>query len=277
MQRLLQMASLVSMMTVLVALTSVAAYAQNSGIGLNPGRLEVEMRAGQEKTVGFQIESAPSDHPVRGRLILTLTDWKINPDTSVAYTEPGTLPDSAAGWVVFSPSAISVTSGQTQLVRVTVKVPAGTAPGVYRTGIFVQERPPAALPEPGQNVVFFRFRYLFSLYVIVPPVSTQPEVTDIRVSPDRRGLRVTCEMKNAGTRHVRPYVTWILRDQMGNPLFSYKNQEATVLLPKSTIREPVLLRGVAPGQYEVEVLVDFRDGGPIQSLKSEIRVASTDQ
>lgn len=264
-------------MTVLAVLASASAYAQNSGIGLNPGRLEVEVRAGEEKTVSFRIESPPSERPVRGRLLLTLTDWQINSDTSVTYTEPGALLDSASGWVVFSPSAVSITSGQTQLVRVTAKVPAGTAPGVYRTGIFVQERPPAAPPEPGQNVVFFRFRYLFSLYVIVPPVTAQPEVTDIRVSPDPQGLRITCEMKNAGTRHVRPYITWILRDETGKELFSAKNQEATVLLPKSTIQEPVLLRGIAPGKYEVEAMVDFRDGGPIQALKSEIRVPSSDR
>src|SRR2546425_7897725 len=127
----------------LVALAPLHAHADNAGLGLNPGRVEVEVMPGEEKTVSFRIDSPPSEQLVRGHLLLSLTDWKINQDTSVTYFDPGSLQDSAAKWVVFSPSSLSIDSGHSELVRVTVRVPEGTTPGVYRAGIFVQERPPA--------------------------------------------------------------------------------------------------------------------------------------
>jgi hypothetical protein len=146
--------------TMLVGIAAISAHADNGGLGLNPGRSEVEVMPGQERTIGFRIDSPASQQPVRGHLLLSLTDWKIDTDTSVSYTDAGTLPDSSAKWVTFSPSALSIESGQSQLVRVTVKVPEGTKPGVYRSGIFVQERPPATPAKTGEHVVTFRFRYL---------------------------------------------------------------------------------------------------------------------
>jgi hypothetical protein len=256
----------------LVAISAVGAHAENGGLGLNPGRAEVEIMPGQEKTIGFHIDSPASEQPVRGHLLLTPTDWKIDADTSVSYTEPGTQPDSAAKWMVFSPSAVSIQSGQSQLVRVTVKVPEGTAPGVYRSGIFVQERPPATPPNKGEHLVMFRFRYLFSLYVIVGPVEGRGQFSDLRSIPERQGARLIFELKNSGSRHVRPYIDATIRDDAGKVVASMKRQEATVLLPHATNNEPVSVTDLAPGKYEIEAQVDFQDGRPIQAIKRVIEV-----
>src|SRR5215831_1504193 len=145
--------------------------AQTAGLGLRPMRLEMEAIPGKSKTASFVIESPPSDADVRGRLILSLTDWAISEDTSVKYYDAGTQPKSASPWIVFSPSDLTIGSGQQRLVRVTANVPEGTAPGVYTSAIFVQERPPARLPRKGEQLVYFRFRYVVTLYVIVQPVS----------------------------------------------------------------------------------------------------------
>src|SRR5437870_6714977 len=126
-----------------VALISFACFeaaAQTAGLGLDPGRMEITIKPGQEKTIGFTIDSPFSEVPVRGRLLLSLSDWNVNEDTSIAYAEAGSSKNSAAPWVVFSPAGLTISSGQKQLVRVTVRVPPQTAPGEYRTAIFVQER-----------------------------------------------------------------------------------------------------------------------------------------
>ena len=55
-----------------------------------------------------------------------------------------------------------------------------------QTGIFLQERPPAAPPGKDQHLIYLRFRYVFSLYVVVQPVVKQAELlnkTDIVMSP----------------------------------------------------------------------------------------------
>ncbi len=98
-----------------------------TGMGLNPSRAEVEILPGTEKTLAFEIESPPSNSPVRGRLLLSSTDWTISEDGAVQFPDPGTLPDSASRWIVFSPSAVSISSGQKQMVRVTVSVPEKTS------------------------------------------------------------------------------------------------------------------------------------------------------
>jgi P pilus assembly chaperone PapD len=252
---------------------SYSAGGKNAGLGLNPARLEVEVNPGAEKTVAFRIESPPSDTPVQGRLILSVTDWNIDERENVSYADPGSLPNSASQWIIFSPSTVSISSGETHLVRVTAKVPESAQPGVYRTGIFVQERPPAAPASKGEHLLYFRFRYVFTLYVIVPPVAGKGELQDVRIVSDREGLALLYEMKNLGSRHVRPRVGWAIRDGEQKEILSAKNKETTVLLPFATMTVRIPIAGrLLPGQYELDAQVDFNDGGYVQAIKRSVQV-----
>ena len=249
--------------------------AQTAGLGLDPGRMEVEMKPGQEKTIAFTIDSPPSEIPVRGRLLLSLTDWDVNQDTSISYTEPGTMKNSASPWVVFSPSAVSISSGQKQMVRVTVRVPQQTAAGLYRTAIFVQERPPAAAPQSGEQLLYIRFRYVFFLYVVIPPVSLEPALADLRLIPGGDGLHIVCDLANHGSRHVRPLITVSIRNSHKDEIKLVRNYEGTVLLPFSTIREAFRLKdNLTPDVYEISAQVDFQDNGPLQSMHRTVDLSS---
>ena len=62
------------------AVAALPAWAGTAGLALEPGRLEIEVKPGVQKTVSFQIESPPSDEAVRGRLLLSLTDWDLSED-----------------------------------------------------------------------------------------------------------------------------------------------------------------------------------------------------
>jgi P pilus assembly chaperone PapD len=244
-----------------------------AGLGLNPARIEVEINPGGEKTVGFRIESPLSDTPVQGRLMLSVTDWNIDERAHVSYADPGSQPNSASPWIIFSPGAINIRSGETHLVRVTAKVPDSARPGVYRTGIFVQERPPAAQANPGEHLLYFRFRYVFTLYVIVPPVVGKGELQDVRIVSDREGVALLYEMKNLGSRHVRPRLGWAIYDGSQREILSGKNKESTVLLPFAamTVRVPIA-DSLLPGQYDLDAQVDFSDGGYIQAFKRSVQI-----
>src|SRR5881296_1578225 len=154
--------------------------AQTAGLGIRPMRLEMEALPGQEKTASFMIEAPPSESPVSGRLILSLSDWRIAEDTSVTYHDPGSQPNSAAAWITFSPTDLTIVSNQNRLVRVTARVPESAQPGVYTSALFVQERPPVTPPKRGQQLLYFRYRYVVTVYVIVAPVTRQGELTDLR-------------------------------------------------------------------------------------------------
>lgn len=249
--------------------------ARTAGLGLNPARIEVEILPGGEKTVGFRIESPPSDAPVQGRLMLSLTDWNIDEQANVSYLDPGSLPDSACPWIVFSPAAVNISSGESQLVRITVRVPESARPGVYRSGILVQERPPATPPKPGEHVLYFRFRYAFTLYVIVPPVAGRGELLDVRLEEGAGGVALVCRMQNTGSRHVRPRISWSIRDGEQQPVAVLKNKESTVLLPFSTVTVRFPVAGsLPPGRYEIDAQVDFNDGGSLQAARRAVLLAA---
>lgn len=231
---------------VLGALLGAEAAAQTGGLGLEPARLEVEMAAGGEKTVAFQILTSPSDQVLRGRLLLSLTDWNIKEDGSAVYTDPGTQPNSASAWIVYSPAAVTVSSGEGHMVRVTITVPAETPPGDYRTAIFIQERPPATPPKPGERLIYLRFRYVFTLYVMVPPISGRGELADIRIQNDSSGSSLVFELINHGSRHLRPYVSWSVRNADQQEVSAVKQHETTVLLAGAVLKEPIPM-GPCPG------------------------------
>ena|SRR6266566_5151824 len=107
----------------LLLLSGLRGHSQTAGLGIHPGRIEVEMQPGSQKTISFEIESPPSDQPVRGRLLLSLTDWDLNRAGSLAFFEPASQSSSAAPWIEFSPAALTISSGQKHTVRVTVTLP----------------------------------------------------------------------------------------------------------------------------------------------------------
>ena len=259
---------------VLVVALCLPAWAGTAGLALQPGRLEIEVKPGAQKTVSFEIESPPSDEAVRGRLLLSLTDWDLSEDGALTFQEPASQKMSAAPWITFTPAAISIASGEKYLARVTVDVPAGTQPGVYRAGIFVQERPSAAPPKPGDHNILFRFRYMEVLYVIVGPVAARPSLVDAGLEPIGPKLQIVCKMKNEGSGFVRPYITWTLRSESHQVVAQMKSHEVTILLPMVALSERYPLETISPGKYELSVAVDFRDDGPVQSIVRTVEIAA---
>jgi len=258
----------------LIGTFSGSANAQTAGLGIRPMRLEMEVVPGKSKTASFVIESPPSDVDVRGRLILSLTDWVIHEDTSVAYIEAGSQARSASPWIVFSPTDVTISSGQERLVRLTANVPAGTPPGVYTSALFVQERPPARTPKEGERLIFFRFRYVVTIYVIVQPVSGKGEIADFQLIRDAKGVQLVCLLKNTGTRHIRPIISWFLRSG-AEELVAEKNVETTVLLPSASTKETLTVpMPLDAGEYEIEAQVDFHDGQPLQTIKRKVDLVS---
>ena len=248
--------------------------AQAPVFAINPMMMEVEVNPGVEKTISFEVAGAPSADPERGFLVLSLTDWKVQEDGSSYMSEPGSQEGSASPWVTFSPSSFALEAGRSRLVRVTMKVPEGTASGIYRTALFVQERPPATPPPPGSRIFFVRVRYVFTLYVIVPPVASHPEFVNLELDANAQPPNLICEMKNTGNRHARPSVAWTLRRAGSAEVLARGKYESTVLMPTATLREAHALAGVglSSGRYEIDAVVDFQDKQPQQSLTRTFEV-----
>jgi len=204
--------------------------------------------------------------------LLSLTDWDLREDGSLVFQDPSSLKASAAPWITFTPAAISIASGEKHLVRVTLDVPADTPPGVYRAGIFVQERPPAAPPKAGDHNILFRFRYMETLYAIVGPVAARPSLTDAALETTGQNMQIVCKMKNDGTGFVRPRVTWSLRSGSNELVAEVKSHDATILLPQVTLSERFPLDNLFAGKYELTMAVDFQDDGPVQTMVRTVEI-----
>jgi hypothetical protein len=250
-----------------LAVLAAPGLAQSIAFDIRPSRLEAEVSPGTEKTVGFHVQTAATAAPSRETLVMESMDWTVSEDGSLNYSAPGTLKDSASLWMQFSPAAFALLPNMNQLVRITVTVPPNTPPGSYRTGMFVQERPPATPPDVKGPHVILRVRYAFFLYVIVPPAKAQAELTSIEVEIQGETVRLQYAMKNTGNLHTRPLVRWAVKNAQGEIVGTRGEHEATVLLPRSTMRESVRFAApLPPGTYQLAVLVDFGDGEPLQSM-----------
>jgi hypothetical protein len=83
-----------------------------------------------------------------------------------------------------------------------------------------------------------------------------------------------CVLKNAGSRHARPYITWSIRGEDQQLIGSMKQYEATVLLPFSSITERFPIENLLPGKYEITAQADFQDNGPLQSITRTVELPS---
>jgi hypothetical protein len=235
-------------------------------------RQDVELAPGTEKTVAFEVKAGSSATGDRGRLIVSLTDWRVEEDGALTFSKTESEPASASSWIDFSPAALTIEPGRTQLVRVTIAVPPKTAPGTYGTALFVQERAAATAPEDGVRAIFVRVRFAYVLFVVVTPASPQPDLVNVEMDTSTPSPHLICEMTNAGTRHVRPLIFWTLK--RGAQALGQGTLRGTVLLPGAKLREPHSLEGVklTPGSYEMSVNVDFQDGQPQQSMTRAFEV-----
>jgi hypothetical protein len=247
-------------------LWAAAAFGQTASISLSPLRIEAPVIPGVEKTVSFELFTPASPDGDAGRVVLNLTDWTIREDGSADYTEPSTQPNSASAWVRFSPAAVTLRAGQRQLVRVTILAPANTPPGVYRTALFVQGRPPAAPKSGDVSGFFLRVRYAFTLYVVIQPVIARAELTDLTVTGTPSRLQMIPTLVNSGTAHARPTVHWTVKTPTGATAAEGR-EELRVLLPSATLRQPIIRTvALAPGRYDASIVVDFQDGRPLQTM-----------
>jgi hypothetical protein len=242
------------------------ALAQAPAFSINPMRQDVELAPGTEKTVAFEIKAGPSASGDRGRLVITAANWNVEEDGALTFSKTESEPSSASSWIDFSPAALTIESGRTQLVRITIAVPPKTPPGTYRSALFVQERAAAAAPEREVRAIFVRVRFAFLLFVVVTPASSEPDLVNVEIDTSAPRPRLICEMTNAGNLHARPLIFWTLK--RGAQALGQGTLRGTVLLPGAKLREPHSLEGVnlTPGSYEMSVNVDFQDGKPQQSM-----------
>jgi hypothetical protein len=150
-----------------VVLSGRTSYAQVDSFALEPSWVEVVIYAGEATTTGFLIK-APASLLNRGRLQLSLADWRINKAGVVVYKEPGSSKRSAAPWISVYPTDVMIAAGKIDLVRLIVHVPEDAEPGFYRSAVLVGENPTMA-PTKFEGESIAKFFQPFTIYLTVRP------------------------------------------------------------------------------------------------------------
>ena len=167
--RLLKIATMTAML--LAAVVMNIAAAETETFQIEPSGAQIQMFPGHSSTTGFLVRAGTSGKfPEKG--LLTLADWEFDIIGNVVYKEAGTTRRSAASWLTIQPISLPLAPGDVKLVRLTVRIPADAAPGVYTSAVLVTRKAPEFSPSipdlPGSPRAYCAFTLLITVRAPAP-------------------------------------------------------------------------------------------------------------
>jgi hypothetical protein len=249
---------------------TLAAASSAQGWLVSPSRQELNLHPGDSRTFAVRVERESGKGPAEAvRFTATPSDWDISRSGDVELGNAGSLPHSANAWMTYTPATFPLNADGYNHVRVTISVPRGTAPGVYRAGLFFEEH--SAVPEAasGTRRMVLRYRLSTLIYVVVGGTHKAIEVEDVAVSGSREeGLALTAVLDNTGTMHLRPEHWMEITDGEGKVLFKSERLPTMVLLPQHQLDVRLSVprdKLPAASGYNVRYIVDADKELPLKA------------
>ena len=191
----------------------------------------------------------------------TVSDWHLSRDGAPQFGADADPKYSASAWIRVAPPEIVVDAGKEATVRLTLAVPAATAPAGYRSGILFEFAPASGSPVPKAREVMVKSRIATLVYANVGEPAAAVELTDLqpRVAAGQPA-QVVAVLKNTGKRTVRTRGTLTLYDKTG-AVVSQTVVPDVPLLPESEreVSTPAVNPDKPkppPGEYRVEIKID---------------------
>ena len=243
-------------------------------IAISPSRVELVMSPGTEKTIVVNlIYTSETGIGQPTRVIGYLGDWSITRNGKLEFYQPGSRENSASSWLVYSPTEVTVMPGRTHAIRVTISVPKDASPGEHITALFVEPRPDDIRSEQNRKQVRVKFRLAAVFYIMVPNLTQDASLENLKAEANERGVLVTPLLKNKGNVHVRPAYSIKLLDKNGAVVADYPETESLPVLASSETEIPVLIEKALPaGSYSVQYRVRFSESGPFTEGRSPLTV-----
>ena len=182
---------------------SLTAQAQAS-LGLSPMRLGLPLQPGEVHSGALDLSSAAAAAVrVRGELLDFYIDESMTPQ--FVRNRPQEAAHSCRGWLIVNPMEAELAPGEHQLVRYTLRVPAGTAPGSYYCAAGFTALPSAEqLRQTGLRATV---RVVAVFYAVVGERKAEGEISGLRLEraagPEERWVAVLT-IRNSGGWHFRP-------------------------------------------------------------------------
>src|SRR5947209_7979116 len=187
------------------AQTSPRADQTGSGISLAPARIEMEMQPGTEATVVVDLDyhaAGANSQPVR--IVASLNDWTLNRTGEVEFQKANTLPNSASGWLIYSPAETTVTPGNVHSIRVTISVPKDATSGDHLSALVVEQRPDTIKLIQNRRQMVVRYRMAAVFYIKVGQLTRRGSLENLHAEVSADSVRLIPTLKNQGNSAIRP-------------------------------------------------------------------------
>jgi hypothetical protein len=243
-------------------------------IAISPSRVELSMMPGTEKTIVINlIYSSDTGRGQSTRVVAYLGDWGITRGGKVDFYPAGSRQSSASPWLVYSPTEVTVEPGRAHPIRVTISVPKDATPGDHLAALFVEPRPDNIKFEQNRKQVRMKFRLAAVFYIMVPNLTQNASLENLKVEAIERGVVVTPRLKNEGNSHVRPVYSIKVLDQTGVTIAEVPETESLPVLAGSEMEMPVLIeKALSAGNYFVQYRVKFGEARTVTEGRAELVV-----
>lgn len=174
----------------------------------------------------------------------------------------------ASSWVELAETEFTVPPGEYYVLRGIVRIPRQAPPSGYATvvTVLVPEEAPEDVPvstayyqqfpvalEITVGQMHRRSAFISELRVI--PTASSPELA---AAYGRDALLFLASLENDGDVHVRGRGQLIIRDMQGRRVRSVPlGTGRGVIIPQATLDFGSVVRGLAPGEYEIEARIDY--------------------
>jgi hypothetical protein len=228
-------------------------------MGLSPAKVEETVLPNTEKTVVYSLSNGSTTAPLRIQVLVY--DWKVDDTGELVTPKPGSYEYSASDWVEVTPTEFVVKPRQTQIIRATYKVPAGTPPGDYLTCLMFRQRvvvPKAKAQITGQLIPEGLIGSL--AYINVPGGDKKPTLQSMKFVPGdgKNPAEIQWTIKNEGSVHVRPTGNISIKDATDKTAASAAFKNLSVILRNSAgVRSYKLSDDLPAGKYVAELNLDL--------------------
>lgn len=181
----------------LLAFAPLAAQAQGFAAYITPPRFEVQATAGQPLRQVLEIQHVG---PQRGNYRIYTTDWILNPDNSVTFSDE-LAADSCRPWVAIERRELVIEAGARYRYRFEITPPAGTPARECRFAIMVEGLEPAQVQGSLNFPVGGRIGVI--VYAAIGDAAPQLEIAGTRVVVAAGKPVAVVDVRNRGNAHGR--------------------------------------------------------------------------
>jgi hypothetical protein len=211
-----------------------------------------------------------------GTALLYAVDATTGQTSGAVYLDRSKPRRGVGSWITLGARSVPLAPGHSQVVPITVHVPAGARPGDHLGGIVAEN---AALTQSrGGGALQIRIRHLTiaAVEVQVPGnAATRIDVTAVRAGGEHGYQYVYLHLQNQGALTTKPTGQLLISGADGQPVAT-RSLKLDTFLPGTAIDYPVLLpkAALSPGRYRATVDLTYaasalgyrRADGPAQTI-----------